>query len=150
MIIRDLPSIGHMVRSGAPVGGGGAAAGKGHEFRDAIQGVTRQNAEQKLAQMSAEITRQGAVLGRRVDILELKRFKEMITEYVGEAVRFMYEHKRQSSFDARGRHKIYTTIKKLNDKLEEMTQKILDDEKGNLDMLADIDEVCGLLIDIFL
>jgi uncharacterized protein YaaR (DUF327 family) len=147
--IGDLTALGQVVQSGAAIEPKAPAA-PGHGFRDAMQGITRQNAEEQLAAMSAAINKQGEVLGRRVDILELKRFKEMVTEYVSEAVRYMYEHKRQSSFDARGRHKVYTIIKRLNTKLEEMTQAVLDEEATGLSMLADIDEVCGLLIDIFL
>ena len=151
MIINDLTRLGSMVRSGeAPVPRAHSDTVSAPSFRDAMQGVTRQNAEQALADLSERIARQGDLLGRRCDILEMKRFKQMVTEYVGEAVRFMYEFKKQSTFDARGRHRLYAMIKTINEKLEKMTQEVLEGQVDNLELMQAIDDVRGMLIDIFM
>lgn len=149
MRIHDLNSLGSMVRAGAAPEPKNAPVSNAPSFRAAMEGINRQNAEQMLSDFSARITQQGQILGQRCDIVELKRFKEMITEYLNEAVRFMYEFKKQSTFDARGRHRLYAMIKKINDKLEKMTQDVLGGQAGSLELLDAIDEVRGLLVDIF-
>ncbi len=149
MRINDLNSLANMVQAGQvpersqknPVKNG---------FREAMSTVTRDNYQQKLADMSIDITKQGEIVGRRCDILELKRFKEMITEYLGEAIRFIYEFKKQSTFDARGRHRMYAIIKRINEKLEEMTKELLKSEIDNISVLAGIDEIRGMLVDILM
>ena len=149
MKINDLNTLGNMVRTGAPMETH-IPAQSGPTFRAAMQGVNRQNAESVLTDMSTRIAQQGDILGRRVDILELKRFKEMVTEYLNEAVRYMYEFKKQSTFDARGRHRLYAIIKKINEKLEKLTREVLTQQAEPLELLAAIGEIRGLLIDIML
>ena len=91
MKVNDLTALGNLVRAGgAPAPRVSSGPVTAASFRDTMQGVNRQNAEQALAELSLRVAQQGEVLGRRCDILEMKRFKEMVTEYVGEAVRYMY------------------------------------------------------------
>ena len=52
--------------------------------------------------------------------------------------------------DRRGRHRIYSTVKKINKNLEELTQEILKSEKDHLKILAKIEDIRGLILDIFL
>ncbi|MDR1736396.1 MAG: YaaR family protein [Oscillospiraceae bacterium] len=150
MKINDLTTLSNMVRSGAPIEHQRAVAAQMPTFRAAMQNVNRQNAEQSLKELSDRIAQQGEILGRRCDILELKRFKELVTQYLNEAVRYMYEFKKQSTFDARGRHRLYARIKKINEDLEKMTEDVLKGQTDNLQLLNAIDEVRGMLLDIFL
>ncbi len=149
MKIGDLNSINQLIRSGTGAERR-APAGQPSSFRETLTGLTQANAMDKLAQMSEELARQGAILGRRCDILELKRYKERLGEYLHEAVRFMYEFKKQSTLDARGRHKMYAIIKRINSKLEEMTEELLKSEASNLTVMAAIDEIRGMLVDLML
>jgi uncharacterized protein YaaR (DUF327 family) len=52
--------------------------------------------------------------------------------------------------DRRGRHRIYTTVKKVNAKLEELTEEILKQEKDNLKIIGRIEDIRGLILDIIL
>jgi uncharacterized protein YaaR (DUF327 family) len=105
---------------------------------------------QRLQEMCDAITKQGAAVARRCDILELKRYKEMVAEFMYEAVRFSYEFKKQSSLDARGRHRMYSIIKRVNQKLEELTRKVLESQAETLSVMDAIDEIRGMLVDLLL
>lgn len=149
MKITDLNTLGNLVKSGAPLGAPSSSAPK-TSFSETMTGINRQNAEKMLNELSVEITKQGEIVGRRCDIFEMKRFREMITKYLHAAVSFMYEFKKQNAFDSKGRHKIYLNIKKINDNLEKMTEDILSSEASTINLLADVDEICGLLVNIML
>lgn len=149
MKINDLNSINQLIRSGTGAERR-APAGQASSFRETLSGLNQANAMQKLTEMSEELAKQGAILGRRCDILELKRYKEKLGEYLHEAVRFMYEFKKQSTLDSRGRHKIYAIIKRINSKLEEMTEELLKNEANNLNVMAAVDEIRGMLVDLLL
>ena len=43
----------------------------------------------------------------------------------------------------------YSTVETINEKLESLTQEILKEEKENLDISATIDNIQGLLVDIY-
>lgn len=105
---------------------------------------------QRLADMGDQITLQGAIVARRADIVEMKRYREMISEFMNEAVRFMFEYKKKNTMDARGRHRIYALIKKINKKLEELTQELLEGQKDAIEILAAIDDIKGMLLDLFM
>ena len=112
--------------------------------------LTKTNCEQRLNEMHTRIVGQGRVLSDRCDILELKRYKEMVAEFMHEAVRFAFEYKKQSTLDARGRHRLFALIKRINLKLEELTQLMLSGEAGNLEIMAAVDELRGMLLDIYM
>ena len=149
MKITDFNSINQLIRAGQ---GARRAAPSGHApaFRDTLSELTQANAAGKLSEMSEELSRQGEILGRRCDILELKRYKEKLGEYLHEAIRFMYEFRRQSALDAHSRHKMYAIVKKINSRLEELTEELLRKEADNLNVMAAIDEIRGLLVDLMI
>jgi len=117
-------------------------------FANLMSDMNRQNCDRRLAEMRGEIARQGAVLADRRDIMELKRYKQMLTEFMREAVRFCYELKKKPGRDGRGRHKMYAIIKVINQKLEKMTQEILSEQGEILQLMADIEDINGLLLDL--
>ncbi len=149
MKITDVNNLNNLIRTGAGVERQTQRQGP-PSFRDTLSSLTRENSMQRLSEMSENLMRQGEVVGRRCDILELKRYKELLSEYLYEAVRFMYEFKKQSTLDARGRHKMYAIIKKINAKLEEMTEQMLKSESGSLALMAAVDDIRGMLIDLLL
>lgn len=104
----------------------------------------------KLSELGDRITLQGSIVAKRADIVELKRYREMVSEFMNEAVRFMFEFNKKSTLDARGRHKVYALIKKINKKLEELTQELLDGQRDNIAILQTIDEIRGMLLDLFM
>ena len=147
MKIRDVTAPGHVVR--ASTGKEHAPAGTGRtSFREAMTDVNRGNAYQKLSEMSAAIEKQGQLAAQRCDIMELKRYKQMLAEFMSEAVRYAFEFKKQSSRDARGRNRIYAIIKRVNEKLEKLTQEILDGQTETLALMAEMNEIHGMLIDM--
>lgn len=103
----------------------------------------------RLSEMGDRITAQGALVAKRADIVELKRYREMIAEFLNEAVRFMFEYNKKSTLDSRGRHRIFALIKKINKKLEELTHSLLEEQKDNIAILQAIDEIRGMILDLF-
>ena len=149
MKIHDLATLQSMIRTPSDV--------ERHEssprtptFSREMSQLSRANCEQKLGEMHGRITEQGQLLSTRCDMLELKRYKEMVAEFMHEAVRFAFEFRKQSTLDARGRHKLYALIKRVNQKLEELTRLMLSVEAENLAVMATVDELRGLLLDMYM
>lgn len=117
-------------------------------FANIVSDMTRQNCNEKLANMSADIVRQGEILGQRKDIMELKRYKRMLSEFMQEIVRFTYELRKNPGRDGRGRHRMYAIIKTINEKLDKMTKEILEEQADTLQLMADIEDINGMLLDL--
>jgi uncharacterized protein YaaR (DUF327 family) len=100
--------------------------------------------------MNDNIAKQGAIVARRCDMLELKKYREMVIEYMNEAVRFAFEFKKQSTLDARGRHRMYAVIKRINKRLEELTNEMLSGQADNISIMNSTDEIRGMLLDLLM
>jgi len=96
------------------------------------------------------ITEQGALVAKRADIKELQRYREMISELINETVSNSYAFSKGGTFDARGRHKVFALVKKVNEKLDELTQEVLKNESDNLTLLDMLDGINGLLLDMLM
>lgn len=97
----------------------------------------------------SEIERQGEKLGKKADMSELQKYREMITKLINETVSNGFVFEKEGRMGANGRSKIFATIKQINDKLDEMTKKLLESEKENINFLDDIDDIRGLLVDMY-
>jgi hypothetical protein len=117
-------------------------------FREVMHGLNRSNATDILTKMSQDILKQGEVLAQRYDIAELKRYKRMLGEFLSEAVRYSYEFNKRSTRDGRGRHHVYAIVKRINEKLEKITQDILSQQAEQIQLIADISDINGMLVDL--
>ena len=50
--------------------------------------------------------------------------------------------------DRRGRHRVYGLVKLVDKKLDDLAQELMKEEKSGLNILAKVDEIKGLLLDM--
>jgi uncharacterized protein YaaR (DUF327 family) len=106
--------------------------------------------EETLKQMAKDIEKQGEHLAERIDISELKTYKRMVMEFLDEAVRGFGRFSKESFLDRRGRHRVFATVKTVNDTLEELTREFLKTEKDNLTIISKIEDIRGLILDLII
>ena len=123
-----------------------ADADFGAELRSQEESVTTEQLDKLLKQ----IDEQGARLSRTPTYDELKSYRTLIKNFVGEAVNHMYELHTQAGWDRMGRQKVYTTVRKIDKKLEEMAEKIRLGQANQLDIIASHDAIRGMLVDIYM
>jgi hypothetical protein len=125
--------------------------GKGQsQFSSTLKKQTSQNMDEELKKMAQDIIKQGERLADKVDIAELKAYKRMISEFLEESVRGFARFSRESFLDRRGRHRLYATVKKINESLEELTKEVLNNERDHLKILGRIEDIRGMILDIIL
>lgn len=117
-------------------------------FEEELKKVQGTHLQQKMENLLKEIENQGKRLSESQTLKELKKYKEMIKNFLSEAVRKTYALKDEATWDRRGRHKVYTTIEKVNQKLEDLTTAVLGQQENQLDLLQRVDEIRGLLVDM--
>lgn len=105
---------------------------------------------EQLDKLLKQIDEQGARLSKTPTYEELKAYRTLIKNFVGEAVNNMYELHTQSGWDRMGRQKVYTTVRKIDKKLEEMAEKIRLGQSKQLDIIASHDAIRGLLVDLYM
>ena len=105
---------------------------------------------EQLDKLLKQIDEQGARLSKTPTYDELKAYRTLIKNFVGEAVNNMYELHTQSGWDRMGRQKVDTTVRKIDKKLEEMAEKIRLGQSKQLDIIASHDAIRGLLVDLYM
>ena len=116
------------------------------ELYDEQQGMSQEEMERLLKR----IDEQAARLGKTPTYDELKEYRTLIKNFVGEAVSRMYELHTQAGWDRMGRQKVYTTVRKIDKKLEEMAEKIRLGQSEQLDIVASHDAIRGMLVDLYM
>ena len=105
---------------------------------------------EQLDKLLKQIDEQGARLSKTPTYDELKSYRTLIKNFVGEAVNCMYELHSQAGWDRMGRQKVYTTVRKIDKKLEEMAEKIRLGQSDQLDIVASHDAIRGMLVDLYM
>lgn len=105
--------------------------------------------QERLTSMMNEITMQGDKLSKKRDIRDMKRYRGLVKDFLNEIVSRSHEFSRENFLDRRGRHRVYGIIRLVDENLDELARELMKDEKDNLAILGKIDEIRGLLLDIF-
>ena len=106
--------------------------------------------DEMLKKMAQDIIKQGERLGEKVDIAELKAYKRMVSEFLEESIRGFARFSKESFMDRRGRHRLYATVKKINESLEELTKEVISSEQDHLKIIGRIEDIRGMILDIIL
>lgn len=104
---------------------------------------------ERLNLMMEEIVMQGDKIVKRMDVRDMKRYRTLIKEFMNEIVNCSHKFSRENFLDRRGRHRVYGIIRLVDEKLDELAQELVNEECDKIAILARVDEIRGLLLDIF-
>lgn len=118
-------------------------------FGDQMHRIQSDLIHEKLERLFNDIDEQGKILRESLNLKDLKKYKGLIQKFLDYAVNKMYRLKEQTGWDRKGRHKIYTLVETVNKGLEELTTMLMAEQKDQIAILAKVDEIRGLLIDVY-
>lgn len=119
-------------------------------FKGHLREIQGEKCEEVLRQLVDKITEQGKKLGKKIDVRELKIYKKLISEFLGEATGNSRRFSKQSFLDRRGRHRTYSIVKNINGELELLTEEVLKVEKDNIGILKRLEDIRGMILDIIM
>lgn len=102
----------------------------------------------RLNSLMTQITEQGEKIAKHTDISDMRRYRELVKDFMNEVVNRSHEFSRENFLDRRGRHRVYGIVKLVDKNLDDLATELLKDEKDNLAILSKVGEIRGLLIDI--
>lgn len=104
---------------------------------------------ERLNTIMGEITEQGEKIKKRRDIRDMKHYRSLIKDFMNEIVNRSHKFSRENFLDKRGRHRVYGMIRLVDEKLDQIASELIKDEQDILLIMNNIDEIRGLLLDIF-
>lgn len=115
-------------------------------FSHSFNQQRQKQSEEQLKKMIDDIKKRGSRLITTKTYVDVVMYKKMIKEYLQSILEFMYETKKDISF---WQTQYYITVDTIDNKLEELTQSLLSDEKDNINIVAAVDEIQGMIVDMY-
>lgn len=104
--------------------------------------------QEKLNGLMSDITTQGEKLAEHMDIRDMKKYRELVKDFLNEVVNRSHKFSRENFLDRRGRHRVYGIVKLVDKNLDDLASELVKDEKDHLSILSKVGEIRGLLLDI--
>ena len=128
----------------------GTNSGDIQVFRRTLTDMSREVHEAHLVEMKQGIDDQGNILADRVDVNEFEKYRRLIREFLDEIVSNGYTFSREDTFASRGRHRYIATVQIVNEKLDELGKEFMKEQADKIEILAKIDDIRGLLLDLMI
>lgn len=113
-----------------------------------ISNIEEKELQEKLGSMMQEITDQGEKIAKHMDIKDMKKYRELVKDFMNEVVNRSHKFSRENFLDRRGRHRVYGIVKLVDKNLDDLASELVKDEKDHLAIVSKIDDIRGLLLDI--
>ena len=128
----------------------GKVAKKGSTgFRELVHIQNEKIKMNNLQQLFKEVEETGKRLAISRTFRDLAVYKNAIQKFIKEAVSDGLDLHSSISQDLFGQNRTLQTIKKIDEKLIDLTDEVLQKENGNLKILSLIDDIKGLIINLY-
>jgi|YNPMSStandDraft_1061717.scaffolds.fasta_scaffold06010_2 uncharacterized protein YaaR (DUF327 family) len=120
------------------------------QFFDEILAVQQvESIKADLEELLNEIDNAGKEFSKNPTMETLKKYKTLVKSFMEMIIKRIYKIKEKYGKKSFLKQKVYIIVEKINSKLEELTKYVLNKESSNLDLLATMDEIRGLLVDLY-
>ena len=134
------------INNSTPVKRDKPAIGEKKSFAQSFSFAKEKKNDEQLKKMLDEIKKKGNRLSITKCYADVRSYKNMIKEYLESVLNYMYDVKKDISF---WQTQYFITVDVIDTKLEELTEALLENQGENIDVASTIDEISGLIVDIY-
>ncbi|MEW8956814.1 YaaR family protein [Clostridium sp.] len=116
------------------------------DFSQSFNFAKERKSEEELKKMLEDINKRGNRLAITKCFADVRVYKNLIRDYLKTVLNHMYSIKKDISF---WQTQYFVTVDIIDQKLEELTNMIMAGEKENISVASTIDEIQGLIVDIY-
>lgn len=120
-----------------------------HSFENVLKGSVADQQKQVCSQILEQIDDQSRILKKRLTPEGIRRYTQLVKSFMKETMKDTYEISEETHWDASGNRRNFIVVKKINQALEELMDSVVNKEKSQLDLVAKLDEIRGLLLDLY-
>ncbi|PKR77480.1 DUF327 domain-containing protein [Halalkalibacillus sediminis] len=118
-------------------------------FQQVVGQETQKMKESEMDRLLSQISDQGEKLAEYRTFKDLAKYKKLVRQFIQEAVQYGLELEQTRSWNASGNNRKLTLVKTIDEKLVQLTDDILDQEKKSIDILDVIGEIKGMLMNMY-
>lgn len=127
----------------------GAGAAAEAEFGDDLARERLRLAEADLDELAQRIDATGRRLARSLRPDDLAAYRDQVRRFIDLATSGLYRLKRERGWDRGGRQKMYVLVQQIDGRLAELTDMVLGGQADHLVIAARLDEIRGLILDLY-
>lgn len=117
-------------------------------FKMKLNEVEQDHIRNELKVLYDKIEAQSNKLQDRLFIDDLINYKKLVKDFLNLTVNNSHVFFKENSLDRRGRHRIYSLVKQVDQELDELTKEFIDIEDSRLNILKKLNDIKGILMDI--
>jgi uncharacterized protein YaaR (DUF327 family) len=119
-------------------------------FLKELDNAAEEQVKRSLDELIEDLTDQAQVLEKRRTFEELDKYKKMVKVFMQTAIQKIYSVKVSDSSKLMSkRKKVYILVERVDAELEQLTKQILDRQAAGLDLLAVLERIKGILVDMY-
>jgi len=118
-------------------------------FREVMSTRRDEMDVERLNRLMEEVDAQGKVLAQSMTVEDLRDYKKKVKDFLSEAVKYGLKVQQNRGFNRGGRMKIYKIVQKVDEKLLELTDAVINKQEKGIKVLSLIGEIRGLLLDVY-
>lgn len=105
---------------------------------------------ERLGKLLDKINDEGEKLSQNPTYSELRSYRNLVRDFIGEAVNRCYLMESKMGWDNRGRQKMYSTIKKVDLELAALAEDVRLGQERQLSIMERLGAIKGMLLDMYI
>lgn len=122
--------------------------GSGEVFMQEVQKVQRQQIDQNLESLVKHIEEAGERLAATMSLDDLFTYKRLIGDFVRTVNHNATQVSSSLSWGYMGQQRHFTIVREIDKQLIELREMLLEEEKDHLAIVAAVDQIRGLILDL--
>ncbi|MGE5628613.1 MAG: YaaR family protein [Solirubrobacterales bacterium] len=116
------------------------------DFSQSFNSQREKKSEEELKEMFDNIKKKGNRLVVTKCYSDVFAYKKLIKDYLESIYKYMFKVRKDISF---WQTQYFITVENVDQRLAELAEMLIQDQKENLNIAGTIDEITGLLMDIY-
>jgi len=121
----------------------------GNRFGEMVVKQGSKMQTEQLTRLLGDISSAGDRVARSRNLRELARFKMLVRRFLQEAVNYGLEMKQSHTWNRFGEGRRLKIVETIDERLVELAEDLLNEEKATIDLLDKIGEIKGLLVNLY-
>lgn len=115
-------------------------------FSDSLTTTFISSSKESLDKSLLNIKDMGDILISTQSYSDIVKYKKIVKDFLSDVLDLTYSLNKKDSF---WESQYFSTVEIIDEKLDEMTKEILSNQKNNISIASSIDQIQGLLIDVY-
>lgn len=122
----------------------------GNRFNEVLVKQGSKLQTEQLTRLMGDISAAGDRVAKSRNLRELTRFKMLVKRFLKEAVEYGLDMKQSHTWNRFGEGRRLKIVETVDERLVELAQDLLSEEKSTIDLLDKIGEIKGLLVNLYM